>query len=119
MNKPATEATFLTVVWRLMRQTVVEVRPEQPDKRARRMAEKHLRGDRHITVIALRKREYHGKGERTWVLDHRILVDGYWRWQWYGSGDERWGDYIYIHPHVRGPDGAPLVVTDKVRALLR
>jgi hypothetical protein len=117
--RPATEALFLTVVWRLMRQTIVELRPERPDKRSRRLAEKHLRGDRHVTVIELRSREYHGHGERTWVLDHRILVDGYYRRQWYGSGDERWWDYIYIHPHLRGPDDTPLVVTDKIRALVR
>lgn len=117
--RPATEAVFLTALWRLMRQTVVHVQPEQPDKRSRRLADKYLRNDRTLTVIALRKHEYHGKGERTWVLDHRILVDGYWRTQWYGSGDQRWSDIIYIHPHMRGPDGAPLKVTDKVRALVR
>lgn len=118
-RRPAQEALFLTVVWRLMRQTIVDVRPEEPDKRSRRLAEKYLRNDRHVTVIELRRREYHGKGERTWVLDHRILVDGYWRRQWYGSGADRWQDWVYIHPHYRGPDGAPLVVTEKIRALVR
>lgn len=117
--KPAHEAQFLTVLWRLMRQTVVSVREEEVGKRARRLAEKHLNPKRHVTVIELRKHEYHGKGDRTWSLDHRVLVQGHWRWQWYGSGEDRWGDYIYIHPYVKGPDGAPLVMTDTVIGLLR
>lgn len=117
--RPATEAQFLTVVWRLMRQTIVDLHDEQVDKRTRRLAQKHLRGDRHVTVIALRHKESRREGDRTWSLDHRILVRGHWRHQWYGSGDDRWQDWVYIHPFVKGPEGAPLVITDKVNALLR
>ena len=113
-------AKLLTAVWRLMRQTLVAVeREEATDKRSRRLAEKHLRGDRHVTIIRLRRTEYHGKGDRVWSLDHRVLVRGHWRRQWYGSGDARWQDMIYIHPHIRGPEGAPLVMTDTVNALVR
>lgn len=117
--RPATEAQFLTVVWRLMRQTIVDLRDEQVDKRTRRLAEKHLRGDRHVTVIALRHKESRREGDREWSLDHRILVRGFWRRQWYGSGDARWQDWVFIHPHIRGPEGTPLVITQKVNALIQ
>jgi hypothetical protein len=46
-------------------------------------------------------------------------VRGYWRRQWYGSGAERWQDWIYVHPYIKGPDSAPLLVRERVNALLR
>ena len=119
VRAPADEALFLTVVWRLMRQTIVDVREEEVDKRSRRLAQRHLNAERHVTVIALRHKESRRDGDRTWSLDHRFLVRGHWRHQWYGSGEHRWQDWVWIAPFIKGPEGAPLIVTDKVNALVR
>ena len=120
VRKTDTFSKFITTVWRLMKQTLVATREEEAvDKRSRRLAHKHLADKRHVTIIALRRVEYHGKGDRQWVLDHRVLVRGYTRKQWYGSGEDQWFDYIYIQPYIKGPEGTPLVITDKINALVR
>jgi hypothetical protein len=48
----------------------------------------------------------------------RWVVRGHWRWQSYGPGrTER--RRIWISPFIKGPDGAPLVVSEKVYDLRR
>ena len=56
--------------------------------------------------------------ERAWTLDHRVLVRGYWRRSALQAPDGHWAEkQIYIGPYVKGPEGAPLVVTKKVNDL--
>lgn len=53
--------------------------------------------------------------KREWT--HRWIVSAHWRNQWYPSlGDHR---VILIQAHVKGPADKPLVVSDKIFALLR
>lgn len=46
---------------------------------------------------------------------HRWVVDGHWRNQWYPSeGRHR---PIWINAYVKGPDGAPMLTGEKVKAI--
>lgn len=49
---------------------------------------------------------------------HRWIVSGHWRSQPYGPGGA-FRKPLWIAPHVKGPDGAPLLDGDKVRAVVR
>ena len=77
-----------------------------------------------ITVITFRQPQRPPRertAEPAWTLDHRILVRGHWRrHQHYKTLDGRWAEKeVYIGPYVKGPEGAPLVVTKKVNDLIR
>lgn len=67
-----------------------------------------------ITTIRLRRRESTGKGMGGWTLDYRHVRRGHWRAQWYGSGPDRYQQYIYIAPTIVGPEDGPLRVRDVV-----
>ena len=113
--------------WLLLGQTVVRRREEIPDRSTRKRAER--RGlPKRVTVIELRRTEgSRSEGETFVEWSHRWLVRGHWRWQVCSDkhplaqeiapGD--WRCRIWIAPYVKGPDGKPLVVTDKVYALRR
>jgi hypothetical protein len=51
------------------------------------------------------------------TYDHRWVVRGHWRKQWYPSRNDHLP--IWISPHVKGPDGAPLLTGEKVNAWRR
>jgi hypothetical protein len=83
-------------------------------------------------VIRLRRTKHHGAdgtGEGVGPrLEYRLLVRGHWRNQYYRSLGPATvaGEYnphshrrIWIDPHMKGPDGAPLMLKHKVNALVR
>lgn len=93
-----------------------------PRAAAKRLARQNASSN--ITVITFRQPQRPARerdAERAWTLDHRVLVRGYWRrHQHYKTPDGRWAEkQIYIGPYVKGPEGAPLVVTKKVNDLIR
>lgn len=55
-----------------------------------------------------------GSGEREY--SHRWFVDGHWRQQAYGPAHSLRRP-TWINPHVRGPEGKPLVPKDTVRVV--
>jgi hypothetical protein len=93
-----------------------------PRAAAKRLARQDASTD--ITVITFRQPQRPPRerpAERAWTLDHRILVRGHRRrHQHYKTLDGRWAEkQVYIGPYVKGPEGAPLVVTKKVNDLIR
>lgn len=98
-----------------------------------------------VTVIALRRTSgaQHGESDVEWA--HRWVVRGHWRWQPYGTrstacdhmmdspvvengrrtshcvkdGCDHRVERIWLSPYIKGPDGAPLKITDKINALVR
>lgn len=109
---------FLLTVWRLMQQTLSEVVREEPIKGVRRDALRAGIADPTVSVIQLRRRKSHATGAGR-PLDHRVPVRGHWSRRWCGPADERVLRAVYIHPYVKGPDNAPLIVRDRVNALVR
>jgi hypothetical protein len=110
----------LVTTWTLMGQTITVTERQRPlrpheERKLRRRGQ-----DPTVTYVRLRQvrhvdhdpdsdtaREYH----------HRWLVSGHWRQQPYPStGEVR---PIWIAPHIRGPEGAPLLKREKVYTLVR
>lgn len=102
----------------LMRQEFGETTVLEPNhasrKRIRRMQEEprsvrviKLRRVSHATENAESDREYH----------HQWIVRGHWRQQWYPSREIH--RPVWIAPHIKGPEGAPLIGGEKVHAWTR
>lgn len=75
------------------------------------------------SILITRLRQSHKgsgtkSGERTIGKDHRFMVDGHWRKVWCGSHADPQRPRVqrpqWILPYVKGADGAPLVLRDRV-----
>jgi hypothetical protein len=109
---------YLHALFLLLNQTITVAEDEHVRRTALRAAWRmNLPG--RVTVIKLRRAEYQRReGESLVHWSHRWVVRGHWRWQRCGVGStER--RRIWIHPHVKGPDGLPLVQSEKVYSLDR
>lgn len=109
---------FLLTVWRLMQQTLSEVVREEAQKGVRRDALRAGIVDTGICVIQLRRRKPHATGTGQ-PLDHRVPVRGHWSRRWCGPADNRVLRAVYIHPYIRGPADAPIIVREHINALVR
>jgi hypothetical protein len=121
---------------RLTWQTLIvaeDLRPSRAERRRYERAGKTLE-DGYIKVLRLRRRERplvtsEEDEEREWTLNHRIIVRGHWRRQWYRSmGAARRDDgsqnpeshrLVWIEPHIRGPEDRPLVIGASVSEVIR
>ena len=81
--------------------------------------------DGTVTTLVLRRsrRTSDGSSSTGNGLDHRILVRGYWRRQWYKElgeqSDPEARRQVYINPHIRGPEDGPLLIKHQVTAVVR
>jgi len=121
---PNPSMLWLLSVWLLMQQTIVDIRTESVDRPLRRQAEKRKMKQSEVSVIALRKRKQQvAEGESQIEWSHRWMVRGHWRQQWVGprngTPEERYQTPIWIHPFLKGPEDAPLLVRDHVYSLER
>lgn len=75
-----------------------------------------------VTIIDLRRRYHPGDDqpadEQPGRYSHRWVVSGHWRRQPYGPGREL-RHRIWIADHLKGPDGAPLLVRERVNVWRR
>lgn len=110
----------LRTTWTLMGQTIASVSEHVPSRAESRRLQ---RGDPSVShkvrIVELRRRSYpdgsDGESEREY--HHRWVVRGHWRNQWHPTvGAHR---PIWIAPHIKGPDGAPILGGEKVHALKR
>lgn len=114
----ATMMPVLRAALLLMQQPLAEVSDVQPD----RAAKKRLRRAGHepaaVRVIELRRPKTssgHGEGDREY--HHQWIVRGHWRQHWYPKREVH--RPVWIAPHVKGPEGAPLIGGEKVYAWKR
>lgn len=114
----------LAASWLLMQQpTLVERATERPDKAVRRAYGRSGRVDPEVTVVDLRRQyvpqgsdlEEEPSGRR---YRHRWVVSGHWRNQAVGlrQSERR---QTWIPAYVKGPDGAPLLATERVNVWRR
>jgi hypothetical protein len=128
LSEEADNITRIAVaLFRLLGQTIVEVREDRPDRpTARRATRKHLRPE--VRTIRLRRKDYVGDdvggGGVEW--QHSWIVRGHWAWRACGEEHPLAEPYekghrarVYIAPYVKGPEGKPLHVSDKVWSLAR
>jgi hypothetical protein len=101
-----------------MAQTVVSVEDAQYDRAAKRRFQRQGCEPPRVRVITLRRlagsaashesdREYH----------HQWIVRGHWRQQWFPARQVH--RPVWIAPHIKGPEGAPLLGGEKVYAWRR
>lgn len=120
-TQPSSELRYLLAAWRLMQQTLasVDVEDKHP-KPAMRYAQR-ARIPTRVVVIALRRTESHPTGTGP-KMSYRTITRGHWRRVWCGplsEPDKRYKRAVYIHPYLRGPADGPLIIRDRVNALLR
>jgi hypothetical protein len=123
------EAIVRTVAasWLLMRQpTLIETRTEQADKAVRRAYGRQGRPAPDVTLVELRHQYVpHGEdadegAEPGRHYKHRFVVAGHWRtYRHERYSTERRAEQQYIPHHWKGPDGAPLLITEKVNVWRR
>jgi hypothetical protein len=109
-------ALMLLAAFRIGRQrSLCQETVERTPRAERRRTERDSLPPRDVTVVHLRRRSSSpGTGLGT-KHSYRYPVSIHWRQQWYPSlNDHR---PIVIMPHVRGPEGAELRVTDRVTVL--
>lgn len=105
--------------WLLMRQPLALVESAEFDRAARRRAERDQRPLPSVRVIALRHPAGSGGGgggSREWR--HTWIVRGHWRMTACGVGREQRRP-VWIAPHIKGPEGLPLLGGEKVYAWTR
>lgn len=109
------DRSLLAAVALLSRQeNIAEVSTVVPDRAERRRAARSGR-DAAVRVVRLHPRHTaHGAGSGAMTV--RTIVRGHWRNQPYGPGRAERRP-VWIAPHLRGPDGAPLVVRPTVRVV--
>lgn len=124
MNAPTTVTAALAAAWLLIQQpNLVERTIERPDKSVRRSYGRAGREDPEVTVIDLRhlyvpKDPDAGEEVGTRHYRHRWVVSGHWRNQPYGP-DREMRRRQWIPSYTKGPDGAPLMITEKVNVWRR
>lgn len=108
-------------IMRLMCQELIELSDEKASRPQRRRAER-LNLKPAVTVVSLRRKKYLGKpGQETGSgrhLHYRHLVRGHWKSQPHDPSCNGC-KCRYISHYFRGPEDAPLYVSDKVNALIR
>lgn len=124
---PQVEAVARTTwaAWRLMEQpSLAERRLAEVDRPVRRAYARLGRPQPEVTIVDLRSlyrpqestdESGHGAGSR---FSHRWVVSGHWRRQPHGPGREL-RRKIWVADHVKGPDGAPLLVRERVNVWRR
>lgn len=122
---------FMLSFFRIARQFVEAEPVHRSIKRRRdRESNKKLPHFGEINIISLRRTEQTGEidedDERQWKLTHRIMVRGFWRWQWHPTPSDPdhtcehceapsgYHMQIWISPFIKGPDGTPLIIKDRV-----
>jgi hypothetical protein len=109
---------ILRAAWLLITQPgVTEVEEQHLSRTMRRRAEREGYNPAAIRVVRIRHRENTPIQDETpgRVYHVRWTVRGHWRNQWYPSrGEHR---PVWINPHIKGPDGAPLHTSQTVHVL--
>jgi hypothetical protein len=109
--------TVLKAAWLLMAQPgIATVTDAQFDRAARRRMPKDQEPPR-VRVITLRRPSGSSSGDSDREYHHQWIVRGHWRQHWYPARQVH--RPVWIAPHVKGPEGAPLLGGEKVYAWKR
>jgi hypothetical protein len=109
---------ILYAFWRIQAQPITVAAKPPVDRPARRRAARA--SIVHDTRVVMLRRTSPitepGDGEAKWHYRVRFVVKGHWR----RLHDKQGQPYrIWIHAHIKGPDGAPLLHGEKVAVLAR
>lgn len=107
----------LRSAWLLMFQPLALTTDQQPDRAARKRAARGRYKPKPVRVIELRRPAHSGPGDGSREFHHQWIVRGHWRQQWYPARQVH--RPVWIAPHIKGPEGAPLLGGEKVYAWKR
>ncbi|MFG1648371.1 hypothetical protein ACGFIE_00470 [Micromonospora sp. NPDC049275] len=110
-------AAVLYAFWRIQEQPIATVAHPPLDRAARRRALRaSLRHDTRVVMLRRTKAAAEPTGEAKWHYRVRFIVRGHWRRLIDANGQPY---RIWIHSHIKGPDGAPLLLGETVAVLAR
>ncbi|PBC71596.1 hypothetical protein BX265_6206 [Streptomyces sp. TLI_235] len=122
---PLLAVQTLAAAWLLMQQpTLTERRTEHPDKATARAYGRRQQAAPYVTLVDLRRayvpdqRDETGTDSAGRHYRHRWVVQGHWRDQPHGP-ERALRRKQWIPAHVKGPDGAPLLATERVNVWRR
>lgn len=104
--------------WRIQAQPLATVVPAPLDRAARRRAVRAsiVHNTRVVMLRRVSPLTERPDGEAKWHYRVRFLVRGHWR---HLTGKDGHRYRIWIHAHIKGPDGAPMLTGEKVAILAR
>ncbi|MFE2832236.1 hypothetical protein ACFXI6_14480 [Streptomyces mirabilis] len=104
--------------WLIMQQQLVMEETAEPDRAARKRLRRAGHEPAPVRVIELRRpKTTSGIGDSDREYHHQWIVRGHWRQQWHPKRQVH--RPVWIAPHIKGPEGAPLIGGEKVYALKR
>ncbi|MEU1447077.1 hypothetical protein [Streptomyces mirabilis] len=110
--------TTMRAAWLLMQQPLAEETEVQPDRAVRKRLRRIGHEPAPVRLIELRRpKSSGGQGDGDREYHHQWIVRGHWRQQWYPARQVH--RPVWIAPHVKGPEGAPLIGGEKVNFLKR
>ena len=102
----------------LMQQPLADTSTTEADRAARKRLRRAGHQPAPVRVIELRRpKSGAGSGESDREYHHQWIVRGHWRQHWYPKRQVH--RPVWIAPHIKGPEGAPLIGGEKVYALKR
>ncbi|MFE5332534.1 hypothetical protein ACFRCG_39770 [Embleya sp. NPDC056575] len=102
----------------LMQQPLAALSDVQPDRAAQKRLRRAGQVAKPVRVIELRRpKRTEGQGDGVREYHHSWIVRGHWRQQWYPTREVH--RPLWIAPHIKGPEDAPLIGGEKVYALKR
>ena len=108
----------VVAAWLLMQQPLARVTEAELDRSARKRLRRAGSEPAAVRVITLRRpKASGGPGESDREYHHQWIVRGHWRQHWYPKRQVH--RPVWIAPHIKGPEGAPLIGGEKVYALKR
>ena len=110
--------SVVRAVWLLMRQPLAQTDSAEADRAARKRLRRAGHEPAPVRVIELRRpKTTGGHGDSDREYHHQWIVRGHWRQHWYPKRQVH--RPVWIAPHIKGPEGAPLIGGEKVYALKR
>jgi hypothetical protein len=103
--------------WLLMRQRLASASDIELDRAARKRLRRAGQDPAPVRVIELRRPRGSSTGDGSGEYHHQWIVRGHWRQHWHPKRQVH--RPVWIAPHVKGPEGAPLIGGEKVYALKR
>lgn len=97
----------------LMAQPLVSVaKPTLTKRQSKRAGRRAELDPRQVSIITLRRTSTRSKGANSVEREHRWAVRGHWRNQWHPRDECHVP--TWISPYVKGPEGKPLIVRERV-----
>lgn len=109
---------ILRATWLLMQQPLARVVETDPDRAARKRLRRMGYEPQPVRVIELRRlKNSGGQGDSSREYHHQWIVRGHWRQQWHPKRQVH--RPVWIAPHIKGPEDAPMLGGEKVYAWKR